>query len=514
MGNQQAIAEKSNYFSVDYLNGGGSSGVDSLQQFDSASNSTEEQYLSKQPSPKPLTTFRTLQKSTVQRNKSYVRPENKVLPRELPTKALRQTNLLANEGYKKTWRNQQPHNKKKQILRFHGIDCDNDSLSSHDDDWEKNKSIESLNNVRIKNEIKNFREKYSRSMSNIQNEWIPPIETNMVEQKTKNVSINRKLSKISPKSHNEDLNFTGPVKIESNKKISNTKSLVEQSLAESLALEKSDNAKLKLKSKSFTSERNSLKKSKKKEQIASIKRQKKNKNIDPAKDIQIISRFPINSKVYRHYVAGGHIPEKFTCQKQPQSKGVSNNERAIDVVPIKNEPLDDQKLIEQFISQIYDCIDEYSQERQSPLLKTKQELCNNCSKLKINEKIQKFEEQKITIKPLEPVRKPPTSFNNKPLLNNKPPISRKCSMNCDKMEPIIEENNQKVKRKSTFDRTQFQHQQRLNEKLQSEIQKAYEERKKRFNQVKIALRSNSIVEKERPLLRDKSLIQQQHHQTK
>ena len=35
--------------------------------------------------------------------------------------------------------------------------------------------------------------------------------------------------------------------------------------------------------------------------------------------------------------------------------------------------------------------------------------------------------------------------------------------------------------------------QRLNEKLQNEIQKAYEERTKRFNQVKMALRSNSIL---------------------
>ena len=41
----------------------------------------------------------------VQRSKSYVRPENRVLPRELPTKPLRQTNLLKTDGYKRTWRN-------------------------------------------------------------------------------------------------------------------------------------------------------------------------------------------------------------------------------------------------------------------------------------------------------------------------------------------------------------------------------------------------------------------------
>jgi hypothetical protein len=44
----------------------------------------------------------------VQRSKSYVKPENKVLPIEFPQRALRQTNLLKTEGMKRTWRN---HNK-------------------------------------------------------------------------------------------------------------------------------------------------------------------------------------------------------------------------------------------------------------------------------------------------------------------------------------------------------------------------------------------------------------------
>lgn len=41
----------------------------------------------------------------VQRSKSYVRPENKVLPIEFPTRPLRQTNMLKTEGMKRTWRN-------------------------------------------------------------------------------------------------------------------------------------------------------------------------------------------------------------------------------------------------------------------------------------------------------------------------------------------------------------------------------------------------------------------------
>lgn len=40
----------------------------------------------------------------VQRSKSYVRPENKVLPIEFPKRPLRQTNLLKTEGAKRTWR--------------------------------------------------------------------------------------------------------------------------------------------------------------------------------------------------------------------------------------------------------------------------------------------------------------------------------------------------------------------------------------------------------------------------
>ncbi len=44
-----------------------------------------------------------------------------------------------------------------------------------------------------------------------------------------------------------------------------------------------------------------------------------------------------------------------------------------------------------------------------------------------------------------------------------------------------------------FSLTEISNNQRLNEKLQNEIQKAFEERTKRFNQVKMALRSNSIL---------------------
>lgn len=183
----------------------------------------------------------------VQRSKSYVRPENKVLPIEFPQRPLRQTNLLKTDGAKRTWRAAPNHNRAASILvgatnsrdtdtnktnnnatliygdnhikpsliksllimnnqtktrkKNNGrqIDHDatsNDELTDFDDNhqtrsaWTLNNesvavnskttttilcspsstsssssSVDNLKNVR--NEIKNFREKYSRSMGNI-----------------------------------------------------------------------------------------------------------------------------------------------------------------------------------------------------------------------------------------------------------------------------------------------------------------------------------------------------------
>ena len=40
----------------------------------------------------------------VQRSKSHVKPENRVLPSEWPEKPLKRTNLLRADGMKRTWR--------------------------------------------------------------------------------------------------------------------------------------------------------------------------------------------------------------------------------------------------------------------------------------------------------------------------------------------------------------------------------------------------------------------------
>ena len=124
---------------------------------------------------------------TIQRSKSYVKPENKVLPGEMPTKPLRKTNYLQTDGHKRTWRHKT--DKKNGGKKF-SPDCShlsmpeiynmetfgktrlnrNDSGSSGD--WKRPSSIAAIRDQRhiMHNEIKNFRDKYSRSMDNLE-EW-------------------------------------------------------------------------------------------------------------------------------------------------------------------------------------------------------------------------------------------------------------------------------------------------------------------------------------------------------
>jgi hypothetical protein len=124
---------------------------------------------------------------TIQRSKSYVRPENKVLPGEMPTKPLRKTNYLQTDGHKRTWRHKS--DKKNGGKRF-SPECShlsmpeiynmetfgkaklNRSESDSSGDWKRPSSIAAIRDQRhiMQNEIKNFRDKYSRSMDNLE-EW-------------------------------------------------------------------------------------------------------------------------------------------------------------------------------------------------------------------------------------------------------------------------------------------------------------------------------------------------------
>lgn len=82
--NQSSISHKKSYYSVEYLN------ADFEQELNKIVKN-EEICLDK--------------KSSLSRSKSFVKPENRVLPPLFEKKLLRKTNLLKTDGSRKTWRN-------------------------------------------------------------------------------------------------------------------------------------------------------------------------------------------------------------------------------------------------------------------------------------------------------------------------------------------------------------------------------------------------------------------------
>ncbi len=125
MGNQESTlsAKQRSYYSVEYLNNNQDLDFTKLENFttrtyldhmNTASLSDNLRHLDiETPGHDPL--LRSSSQNLVglvrngavlvQRSKSYVRPENKVLPAEFPSRPLKQTNLLKTEGHKRTWRN-------------------------------------------------------------------------------------------------------------------------------------------------------------------------------------------------------------------------------------------------------------------------------------------------------------------------------------------------------------------------------------------------------------------------
>jgi hypothetical protein len=116
MGNNHAVSSiskhKSSYYSVEYLSGSNCSEKYNSSADISANNEAEYEilgsecssYLNLAFSSNPMGISKSTKNGTVQRSKSYVRPENYVLPSEIPRKPLKQTNLLQMEDLKKTWR--------------------------------------------------------------------------------------------------------------------------------------------------------------------------------------------------------------------------------------------------------------------------------------------------------------------------------------------------------------------------------------------------------------------------
>lgn len=147
MGNQTTSgmsAKERSYFSVEYLNGNHDLDFTQLEKFTNknylesintltreaksnllpanSQSETQQQYetldrSSSRHNPDSSNLLKTSCRSTqnllglvrnggvlVQRSKSYVKPENRVLPTEWPSKPLKQTHLLKTEGMKRTWR--------------------------------------------------------------------------------------------------------------------------------------------------------------------------------------------------------------------------------------------------------------------------------------------------------------------------------------------------------------------------------------------------------------------------
>jgi hypothetical protein len=241
MGNQHTTQQHTHapsYYSVEYLNGStgtsvpdlvnreystSSSGSITIEQSFHNTNETHEdtqETLSTIIQPVPMIRNKMC---TILRSKSYVRPENKVLPGEIPTKPLRKTNFLQTDGYKRTWRHK--NGKKQAPIKDNGANCSHLSMpeinnpinnghktnihrteSESSGEWQRPSSIAAIRDQRhiMQNEIKNFRDKYSRSMDNLE-EWttedvkIESCISNRNNQAEKNNILFKKISNAQDK---------------------------------------------------------------------------------------------------------------------------------------------------------------------------------------------------------------------------------------------------------------------------------------------------------------------------
>jgi hypothetical protein len=197
-----------------------------------------------------------------QKMKSYARPENRVLPNELPSKPLRETNLLKMDGFKRTWRNnnKQPNqsktttlrkksnsiligsnllnldefqhdhirpsliksllNKSNSVSNLNNVNKSNSKNTSTIDLTKKTQeieeeglkkikltppkySIDELNNINNMKHIQSYLDKYSRSMNNVnQDEWFSLDLENKDNILNKSTNINEK-STIKKESNNK-----------------------------------------------------------------------------------------------------------------------------------------------------------------------------------------------------------------------------------------------------------------------------------------------------------------------
>ncbi|CAF0810218.1 unnamed protein product [Brachionus calyciflorus] len=234
---QSSINPKKSYYSVEYLNADFENELNKMIQskseqsklqafsntsiYESLNTSIPNKYQCLNENCKNTTSSQDLSMlsdenfshSGVERTKSFAKPENRVLPPLFKKKQLRQTNLLKTDGSKKTWRNSSKLKK-------------------------SNSTILESDNILKPSLIKN-----------ILNKSIPNLSNN--DKKSYDES--------SFESIDHNLNLIDTRKISS------------------------------LTKKNLKNQKNSLTKS---------------KSFKTDQDIRVISGFPINSKVYRHYISG------------------------------------------------------------------------------------------------------------------------------------------------------------------------------------------------------------------
>ena len=236
MGNQQTQPpHPASYYSVEYLNGStGTILPDILNREYSSSPSdsmVEETHETSSSIIQPVQSKIYGKMCTIQRSKSYVRPENKVLPGDMPTKPLRKTNYLQTEGHKRTWRQKNGKKNGANNIKNFNPNCSmpeiynvpsgktnvNRSESESSSDWKRPSSIAALRDQRhiMQNEIKNFRDKYSRSMENLE-EWTAD---DKLQEETSNKKKNSFYRKIFNTQEKVNYNKQQQVIVETEKKV-------------------------------------------------------------------------------------------------------------------------------------------------------------------------------------------------------------------------------------------------------------------------------------------------------
>ena len=274
MGNQaSSMNSKRSYYSIEYLNGPLDA---SIQRSNSFQTKSDYEWLNGQATSKLITTNSRSSHNLiglvregavlVQRSRSFAKPENRVLPLEKPTKPLRPTNLLKSDGFKKTWRKN--IDSKEGVLKNAFLSQSNHNLVHKEppndlNDFSFITAAENRYNSHIRPALQNIN--YSKSACNL-NE----------------LDFNSKSKRFSSLSM-----------LIKNKLENNSEQLAMNRIKRSLTTDKVKNSSTR---NAFINRIKSL--SKKKPTIESIK---------------VISGFPIDSKIYRHYISGkGNAFDKLT----------------------------------------------------------------------------------------------------------------------------------------------------------------------------------------------------------